>query len=143
MKFRLISVGKVKEKSIQNIINDFSKRINISFIEIKDSNKKKEAEKLIEIIEKINNKFLFVLSEEGEQLSSIEFSKKIKKLSLEKEIVFVIGGPEGLDDLIKNKADLLFSLSKMTLTHEMAKLFLIEQIYRAVSIIQGKKYHKA
>ena len=143
MKFRLISVGKVKEKSIQNIINDFSKRINISFIEIKDSNKKKEAEKLIEIIEKINNKFLFVLSEEGEQLSSIEFSKKIKILSLEKEIVFVIGGPEGLDDLIKNKADLLFSLSKMTLTHEMAKLFLIEQIYRAVSIIQGKKYHKA
>jgi 23S rRNA (pseudouridine1915-N3)-methyltransferase len=143
MKIKIISIGKIKDTSLQNLISDYSKRINIEFIEIKDSTSEKETIKLNEILEKIKKKYVFVLSEEGSQLSSIGFSNKLKEVSLEKEIVFVIGGPFGLSHDLKKQADFLLSLSKMTFTHEMAKLYLVEQIYRADSIIQGKKYHKA
>ncbi|MCM2325898.1 MAG: 23S rRNA (pseudouridine(1915)-N(3))-methyltransferase RlmH [Candidatus Woesearchaeota archaeon] len=138
---KIICVGKIKDKNIISLIDEYSKRIDrTTFIEIKDSDPMKEGEKIIETLEKIKDKHVFVLSEEGREFSSIEFAQKLKKI--EKEIVFVIGGPFGLSDEVKKKADVLFSLSRMTFTHEMARLFLIEQVYRAISINDGKKYHK-
>ncbi len=140
MRFKIICIGKVREKSILETINEYSKRIDLEIIELKDSNPAEEGKKILEKLDKINSKYVFVLSEEGKELSSVEFSQKLKKI--EQPVIFVIGGPYGLSDEAKKKADFLISLSKMTFTHEMARLFLVEQIYRAESIIDGKKYHK-
>jgi 23S rRNA (pseudouridine1915-N3)-methyltransferase len=83
------------------------------------------------------------LSEEGKQYTSMEFSKLLKATSQDKQsILFLIGGPEGISDSLKKKADMVLSLSKMTFTHEMARLFLIEQIYRADAISKNKTYHR-
>ncbi|MFH2021622.1 MAG: 23S rRNA (pseudouridine(1915)-N(3))-methyltransferase RlmH [archaeon] len=143
MKIKIICVGKPKEKAITMLENELLKRTKIEISETKDSNINKEGEKIIELLDKTENKFIFILSEEGKQFSSVELSQKLQKISLEgKQILFIIGGPYGLSDAVKKKADIVLSLSKMTFTHEMARLFLIEQIYRAVSIIENKKYHK-
>jgi 23S rRNA (pseudouridine1915-N3)-methyltransferase len=148
MKLKLITVGKVKDKQISELIKDYSLKIGfdakLETVEVKDSTVEEEGMKIIELIERMkNSRFVFVLSEEGKQLGSVEFSDKLKQLDLSgKTIVFVIGGPFGLYEELKKKADMLFSLSKMTFTHEMAHLFLMEQLYRSNSIIHNKKYHK-
>jgi 23S rRNA (pseudouridine1915-N3)-methyltransferase len=140
LNINIISVGKVKEKSLLERINYYSKIIpcKLNLIELKDSNKLDEGKKIIEKLDKIKG-IVFILSEEGLELTSKEFAKEIK-LILE-DITFVIGGPTGLSEDVKSKGKLI-SLSKMTFTHEMCKLFLLEQIYRAFSINQGKNYHK-
>jgi 23S rRNA (pseudouridine1915-N3)-methyltransferase len=148
VKIKLIAVGRIKDKNISGLVSEYSKKISydakIETIEIKDATVEEEGRKIIEIIEKIkDNRFIFVLSEEGKQLSSIELSGKLKQLSLEDiTIIFIIGGPFGLSEQAKKKADFLLSLSKMTFTHEMCRLFLLEQVYRELSIIRGKNYHK-
>jgi 23S rRNA (pseudouridine1915-N3)-methyltransferase len=148
MKLKLICIGKIKEPSLKELIADYSERITrdakLEILEIKDSNIKDEGKKIKELIEKIKeNRFIFVLTEEGRQLSSVEFSNKLKQHDLEgKTLCFVIGGPFGLSEEAKKQADMHLSLSKMTFTHEMARLFLLEQLYRAISIIKNKSYHK-
>lgn len=143
MRFKIISVGKIKDKNLLELVNDFAKKISyeakLELLEIKDSDKKTEGKK---ILDKVNDEFLIALSEEGKQWNSRELAKKIKDISLTKTICFVIGGPFGLSEEVKNKSSLILSLSKMTFTHEMAKLFLLEQVYRAISIIKNKNYHK-
>ncbi len=147
MKFQIISVGRIKDKNILNLINLYSERINydakIEFIEIKDSVVSEESKRISEIIYKSKDKsFVFVLAEEGKELSSVELAEKIKKISSDgTKIVFVIGGAYGLDNSVKQKANFILSLSKMTFTHEMSRLFLAEQIYRAISIIKNRRYH--
>jgi len=127
-----IITTKIKDPWTREGVNEYAKRVPRL-----DITEKKE---LLCIADK---GFIIALSEEGEQFSSIGFARLIKKIALEnKEIVFVIGGPDGLPNQIKAKADLIVSLSKMTFTHEMALLFLVEQIYRAMSIIKNKKYHR-
>jgi len=148
MKVKLICIGKLKEPNILNLCNNYSKKISfdakLEILEIKASTREEEGKKIIESLDRIkDNKFVFVLGEEGQQINSIEFSNKLKKLDLDgKTIVLVIGGPFGLSEEVKQKADCLMSLSKMTFTHEMARLFLLEQIYRVISIIKNKSYHK-
>jgi len=143
MKIKIISVGKIKEKNIQQQIDYYSKQIpRIEFFEIKDLGKEDEGKKILELISKIKDNYVFVLSEEGHQFDSVSFSKELQKIGLDHEIIFVIGGPEGISIDLKKSSDFILSLSNMTFTHEMAKLFLVEQIYRAQSIINGKKYHK-
>jgi 23S rRNA (pseudouridine1915-N3)-methyltransferase len=148
MKLKLVCVGKIKGPSLQKLIKDYSERISydakLEIIEIKDYNSEEEGKKIIELIDRIkDNKFVFALSEEGKEYTSVEFSEKIKKIDLDnKVIIFIIGGPFGLSQEVKKKAHNLFSLSRMTLTHEIARLFLLEQIYRAISIIKNKNYHK-
>jgi len=143
MKIKIISVGKIKDKSIQTIIDYYSKQISrIEFLEIKDSDKELEGQKIIEVLDKIHDKYVYVLTEEGMQYDSVAFSKELKKIGMDRTLVFIIGGPNGISDELKEKGDFLFSLSNMTLTHEMAKMFLVEQIFRAQSIIDGKSYHR-
>jgi len=134
---KVISVGKIKEKSILERIEYYTKVIGgkLTFIELKDSNKETEGKK---ILEKLSGK-VFILSEEGIEFTSREFAAELKKI--QEEITFVIGGPFGLSEEVKAKG-VIIALSKMTFTHEMCKMFLLEQIYRAISINQGKKYHK-
>ena len=80
-----------------------------------------------------------MLSEEGRQFTSTEFAAKLG--SFDRKIVFVIGGPCGLAPEVKQRADLLWSLSKLTFTHELARLLLMEQLFRATNILHGGSYH--
>jgi len=152
MGIRIISPGKIKQDFINQGVQKYLKRLSpytkINLMEIPDvkltsSNnidivKKKEAE----IIEKYlkGNEYLIALDERGVQFSSIDFSNRLEN-KLSANIVFVIGGVYGLDERIKKKADLLLGFSSMTFTHQMIRMILIEQIYRAFTIIKGKKYH--
>ena len=139
MKLKLICVGKLKD--YKDKIDEYSKRINhyskFEVLELKDSDPKAESKK---ILEKIGNEYVIVLSEEGKNLSSVEFANTLQKIN--KDIVFIIGGPYGIDDSIRKKADLILSLSKMTFPHDMARLVFIEQLYRAHTIMKNEKYHK-
>ncbi|MBN2368257.1 23S rRNA (pseudouridine(1915)-N(3))-methyltransferase RlmH [Candidatus Woesearchaeota archaeon] len=147
MKLKLICVGKVKDENMRQLSLDYSRKIdydaNIEIVEIKDSTPEEEAKKIIELVDNIkDNIFVISLGEEGTELNSRDFAKRIKQVSMTKTIVFIIGGPFGLSEKIKNKSDLLLSLSNMTFTHEMARLFLLEQVYRAILILKNTKYHK-
>lgn len=143
MNVKFIAVGKVKDKHLAAKIEEYSKRLNrfakVTFLEVKDSTPEKEGKLLCELMEKENG-YCFVLSEEGKQYTSPRFAKRIQVLA--RDVVFVIGGPEGLAEEVKRKADELLSLSEMTFVHEMAKLFLVEQVYRAFTIMNHGKYHK-
>ena len=134
-------VGKIKEKYIKEGVGNYSNKLkhysDVQIIEIKDSNIKQEGK---DILAKISNELLIVLAQEGRQVDSIEFSDMLKRFN--KDVIFVIGGPEGLSDEVKEKADFVLSLSKMTFMHELARLVLLEQIYRAFTIIKREKYHK-
>jgi 23S rRNA (pseudouridine1915-N3)-methyltransferase len=146
MKIKLISVGRSKDKNLHSLIEEYKKKISydakLEVLEIKDSNPEEEGRKILELLNNIKEpSFVFALSEEGKEHTSTEFAHKLRQLSFDRTIVFVIGGPFGLSEKAKENAELL-SLSKMTFTHEMARLFLLEQIYRALSIIKNKKYHK-
>jgi 23S rRNA (pseudouridine1915-N3)-methyltransferase len=142
MLFKILCVGKLKDKYFESRVRDYLKRISydakISITEVKDSNRETECKKLAELIDKEKG-FVIMLSEDGKQLSSRQFAQKIDRV--QQKVVLVIGGPFGLTLEIKKKANLLLSFSEMTFTHEMIRLFLAEQIYRAVSIIKGRKYH--
>jgi 23S rRNA (pseudouridine1915-N3)-methyltransferase len=150
-KITILSIGGVKEKYYQTAIAEYSKRLSkdvrLEFIELpaksfseKDSliAKKQDSQRVLEFLNKNKNSQVFLLSENGEELDSIQFSKKI--FSFNEEIIFVIAGALGFDfDVLKDYKKL--SLSKMTFLHEMAKVVLVEQIYRAVNIEKGKRYH--
>ncbi len=142
MIFKVICVGKLKDKLFEKRVQEYLKRLSfdskISITEIKDSTKEKECERLIELLDKEKG-FVVALTEEGQEMTSRQFAKKLS--SIHQKVTFVIGGPFGLTEELKQRADMLMSLSKMTFTHEMARLFLMEQIYRAVSIMKGRKYH--
>jgi 23S rRNA (pseudouridine1915-N3)-methyltransferase len=143
MKLKIISIGKIKNQYIQALINYYSKQIpRIEFIEVKDTDKESEGNKITQIIDKINNKYVYCLTEEGMQFDSVAFSNDLKKISMDHELIFIIGGPDGISDNLKKQSDFLLSLSSMTYTHEMAKLFLVEQLFRAQSIINKKSYHR-
>jgi 23S rRNA (pseudouridine1915-N3)-methyltransferase len=141
MKIKIISIGKIKEQYLQVGINEFSKRLGrfctLEFIILKDSTPQKETQ---EILNKLNNEYIVVLDIYGKQFSSIELSEFLKKIN--KNMVFIIGSDIGLSEEIKKRADLKLSLSKMTFLHEMTQLILLEQIYRAFSIMKNAGYHK-
>ena len=140
MKFTIIAVGKIKKNWINSGIEEYLKRLpQLNIIEIKDAGKEKELSKILSLVKKQDK--LITLSETGESLTSLEFASFIKQELLQ-PLVFVIGGPEGLSTQINHHAYKVLSLSKMTLPHEMARLFLVEQLYRAHTIIQNKNYHK-
>lgn len=144
MKTEIICVGKIKEGYIKEAIDAFLARLRplykLEITEIKDSNIEDESKKVLGLIKKRNNSKIITLSEEGKQFTSIEFSKRYK--IQEQDLVFIIGGPEGLTKKVKDNSDEILSLSGMTFLHDMARLFLIEQIYRAQKITRGGNYHK-
>ena len=107
---------------------------------IKDQNPQKEGLKILKHL-KSNNSFNIAMSEEGEITTSRGLALLLKSRS--EKITFIIGGPDGLSESVKESANMTLSLSSLTFTHEMAKAFLLEQIYRAISIINNRQYHKA
>lgn len=156
MNIKIIAVGKIKEKYTTQAINEFVKRLSgycsLSLVEIPaqeirdeslcEKYKASEAEKILSQIKQ--NSFVITLEILGKQLSSEEFSDRLKMLMQDgyNEIVFVIGGANGLHKSVSERADLKLSFSKMTFTHQLIRVFLYEQIYRAFKIINHEAYHR-
>ncbi|OQX70703.1 MAG: hypothetical protein B6D62_03820 [Candidatus Cloacimonas sp. 4484_275] len=152
MKIKILCLGKTKQKFIKEGIDEYLKRFSakykIEFIILPDVKltknnsidfvKRKEAEILEKHIS--IDDFMVILDENGRNFRSVEFAEFLKKRE-NKNICFVIGGVYGLDETIKKKANLILSFSAFTFTHQIIRLLLIEQLYRAITIIEGKKYH--
>ena len=145
MKITILCVGKVKEKFYRDAIMEFSKRLSryckLEIIEVKDSDIKSEA---LEINKHINSRDYVVTMEiEGNKLSSIELSKKIDNLLMTYgNIVFIIGGSDGIDNSIKEKSNYSISFSNLTFPHGLFRGILLEQIYRSFKILNNETYHK-
>ena len=142
MNIKIIIIGKVKEKIYQKRILEYIKWIKLDFqteiIILKDSNTKKLDQKLSSYIK--SEVHTICVSEEGSKLSSMQFSKFI--FDTNQDLTFFIGGPNGHSEIVRRGANSILSLSNMTLPHEMALLVLTEQIFRAISIQKGSKYHR-
>ena len=158
IKVNIIAVGKVKEKYFIDGIEEYSKRLkglcDFKIITVEEENYKKVSPSIIEEIkEKEGKKILscpefkgaiYAMAIEGKKFSSEEFAKEIKKVGDlgGGVLTFVIGGSYGISDEVKGRADKLISFSDMTFPHTLFRLMLVEQIYRAFSIIGGTPYHK-
>ncbi|MDD2597601.1 MAG: 23S rRNA (pseudouridine(1915)-N(3))-methyltransferase RlmH [Kiritimatiellae bacterium] len=142
MLIKLIVIGRLKSKPIAALADDFLARIRfdakVEIQEFKDSGKESENKRMLEALIKEQG-YIIALSEEGVLLGSEVLAHKLN--AVQRKLVFVIGGPYGLSDQVKARADLTLSLSPLTFTHEMARLILLEQIFRAITIIQGRGYH--
>ena len=119
----------------QNLGKRLGKYTKVDITELKDNTLEKEGNALLKKLKGT----VFALSEEGKTTTSEEFAGSIKKL--DGDVTFLIGGPFGLSKKIKEQCT-LFSLSPMTFPHEMARMVLLEQLYRAHSILKGEPYHK-
>lgn len=147
---RIICVGKVKEKFFVDAINEYSKRISkytkLEIIEIPDESNesiamRKEGEKILSKIK--DNDYVVTLEIEGNSLTSLEFAKKIdNNFNSNKNLTFVIGGSCGLDESVKSRSDYKLSFSKFTFPHQLFRVILLEQIYRAYKINNNENYHK-
>jgi len=155
VKIKLLAIGKTDDKCLQELIVEFQKRLKhyIKFeIEIipdlkkvknlsVDQRKQNEGSLILNRIESTDQ--LILLDEKGHQFRSLEFSRFLqKKMNAGmKQLVFVIGGPYGFSDEVYQKAQGKVSLSKMTFSHQMIRLFMVEQLYRAFTILHNEPYH--
>ena len=153
MNIKLIYISKNKSKNIEFLVEDYEKKINhfisYSSIGLKNKNQKSE-KKLIQksesnlILKNIkNNDLVILLDEKGKEFSTKDFSKFIsdKMINKTKNIVFIIGGAYGFSSEFKKKFKLKIALSKLTFSHDMARLFFSEQLYRSLTIINNIPYH--
>ena len=155
MTIKLIAIGKTDNKDLQSLMDDYTKRLGfyIKFsIDIitdiknvknlsEDQQKQKEGELIINKLTPTD--ILILLDENGKQQDSVAFSEYLQKYmnSGIKQLVFVIGGPYGFSQDVYNKANGKISLSKMTFSHQMIRLFFIEQLYRGFTILRNEPYH--
>ncbi len=134
-------MGKVRRSWIQDGIELYRKRLpGLEIIEIRDSTPDKEAESIRASLRP--NEHLIALMEEGDAVGSIPFARRLDQLGNQR-LAFVIGGSDGLTNELKGRAHWQLSLSPMTFPHELARLMLIEQLFRAQAILQGSPYHRA
>lgn len=158
---KIICVGKIKDKHLQALIQEYSKRIlkyaKLDMVEIPDEKipdqaspaeeeaiKEKECAQIWEKLQKISNPYIFALDLKGKQLSSEDFSSKIETIATysSSTIVFVIGGSLGLTKKLVAKCHFNICFSQMTFPHQLIRVFLLEQIFRAFKIQHHEKYHK-
>ena len=154
MKIKILTIGKLKENYLREAVAEFLKRLKvmatIEILELKEVSPGKtfskeravqqEGEQILKQTK--DQQYTIALDEKGKEFSSKEFSVLLKKFKDSGQTVtFIIGGAFGLDEEVKKRANLIFSMSKMTFTHQMVRVFLLEQIYRGLSIILGKEYH--
>ncbi|WP_447382205.1 23S rRNA (pseudouridine(1915)-N(3))-methyltransferase RlmH [Streptococcus pneumoniae] len=159
MKIKVVTVGKLKEKYLKDGIAEYSKRISrfakFEMIELSDEKtpdkaSESENQKILEIegqriLSKIADRdFVIVLAIEGKTFFSEEFSKQLEETSIKgfSTLTFIIGGSLVLSSSVKNRANLSVSFGRLTLPHQLMRLVLVEQIYRAFTIQQGFPYHK-
>lgn len=154
MKITLLVVGKTTSAQVESLIQEYQKRLAhyIPFTlqvvpELKNtkaltSDQQKQAEGELILRAVAQNADLVLLDERGKEYRSIEFADYIqKKMSSGRDVVFVVGGPYGFSEAVYQRANGKISLSKMTFSHQMVRLFFVEQIYRAMTILRGEPYH--
>ncbi|WP_054850635.1 23S rRNA (pseudouridine(1915)-N(3))-methyltransferase RlmH [Olleya sp. ITB9] len=155
MTIKLLAIGKTDNKQLQHLIDEYTKRLGfyIGFdLDIipdlkkvknlsEDQQKQKEGELILNKLKPTD--ILILLDENGKQFDSVGFSNYLQKHmnSGVKQVVFVIGGPYGFSPEIYAKAQGKISLSKMTFSHQMVRLFVIEQLYRGFTILRNEPYH--
>ncbi len=138
---RIIAVGKVRKRWVQEGVELYLKRLpGLGITELRDSTRDREAEAIRQALRP--DELPVMLMEQGVALSSIDFAERLQDLGSER-LAFVIGGADGLSDALKTSARWQLSLSPLTFPHELARLLLLEQLYRARSILQGSPYHRA
>jgi 23S rRNA (pseudouridine1915-N3)-methyltransferase len=155
MNIKLIAIGKTDDTHLQQLISDYSKRLSfyVKFdLEVipdiknaKNLTEKQQKEKEGELIlsKIVATDQLVLLDENGKSFSSVAFSEELQKKmnSGIKTLVLAIGGPYGFSEAVYNKAFAKISLSKMTFSHQMVRLFCIEQLYRSFTILKNEPYH--
>lgn len=158
MKIRIVAVGKLKEKYLREGVAEYEKRLapfaSVELLETREEymaenpseaqrqqTLAKESERLLRLVPE--RSFLIVLDVKGKLLSSEALAKELASLALQgqSDLTFLIGGAFGLSPAVRDRADLRISFSPMTFTHQMVRLLLYEQIYRAFKINRGEKYH--
>lgn len=147
---KIICVGKIKEKFFIEALNEYSKRIskyvNFSIIEVADEANvslalKKEGERILSKIK--DNDYVITLEIDGNKLSSLDFARKFdNNFGVNKNLTFVIGGSYGLSEMVKARSDYRLSFSTLTFPHQLFRVILLEQIYRAYKINNNENYHK-
>lgn len=159
MEIRILSVGKIKEKYLNDGIAEYAKRMSryckLTFCQVPDEKtpdkasealnlqiKEIEGERLMKHIREQD--YVIALAIDGKMLDSVELSKKIETLGItgKSSVAFVIGGSLGLSDTVLRRADYKLSFSKMTFPHQLMQMILMEQIYRAYRIMNHEPYHK-
>ena len=156
MNVKIVAVGKIKENYIKEAIKEYEKRLtsfcSFSVVEVVaeqineesmvDKYKKNEAERILQHVKA--DSYVVTLEIKGKSFSSETFADKIKEISNSgvKELVFIIGGANGLDEKVSLRSNLKLSFSDMTFPHQMMRVILLEQIYRSYRIIMGEPYHK-
>ncbi len=158
LNIQIICVGKLKETYLKNAIAEYSKRLSkyckLSILELPDEKipdklnitiseniKSKECTNIINHLK--DNSYIIALDLNGKQFSSEEFSEKLDNISMiNSNITFIIGGSLGLNTELLNKCDLKICFSKMTFPHQLIRVFLLEQIFRAFKISNNESYHK-
>ena len=154
MKIKIVSVGSIKEKFLKDAISEYLKRLTrfakIEIIEVDETKiqnkseeqvKKEEGERLLKRIGQ--DEFVFLLDLKGELISSEMLAQNINDLINKgiSPLTFVIGGTLGLSEEVRKRANIKLSISKMTFTHQMCRMIILEQIYRAFKIINNEEYH--
>ncbi len=158
MRLTVIAVGGLKEKFFREAAAEYQKRLSayakLEILEIAEARLRGESGAEIaraleeeggRILQKIGPRaYVTALCVEGRQMGSVEFSEKLAEVTASgrSELVFVIGGSHGLSDAVKRRADLRLSFSEMTFPHQLMRVVLLEQLYRACNIEAGGKYHK-
>ena len=158
LQINILYVGNIKDKFFAQAVEEYEKRLSktckIKNVELKEEKPKDEsAAEIALVIKKEGDRLLEALPQksykialcvEGKQISSEELAEKIEAVTVSgySEITFIIGGAFGMDERVKKMADMRLSISKMTFTHRMMRVILIEQIYRAENILSGGNYHK-
>ncbi|HTZ17495.1 MAG TPA: 23S rRNA (pseudouridine(1915)-N(3))-methyltransferase RlmH [Dissulfurispiraceae bacterium] len=143
-KIKIIWVGKTKERYLAEGINHYLKLLTpmaqVSVVEIREEKGKQKEAAMVAEAGKIfrQTRDYFLLDEKGDEFTSVALAGFLKNID---SVDFVIGGPFGVAAEVKDKAKGSMALSKMTLTHEMARLLFLEQLYRAFAILKGKEYH--
>lgn len=159
MNIKIVGVGRVKEKYFRNGIAEYAKRLSrfckFKVVEVKDEKAPeslsqaemdevmaKEGERILSKIS--DREYVYALAIKGKEYSSEEFAKEINQLTIygHSDITFVIGGSLGLSSAVLKRADAQVSFGRFTLPHQLMRLVLSEQIYRAMTIINGLPYHK-
>lgn len=139
-KVKIVAVGKIKKGWLKDGIALYRQRLpEIELVEIKDTDPHTEAQKVLSILKTYDK--LVVLSEDGKHFDSTTFGQWLGQEATG-TLVFFIGGPIGVSPSLKQKAHQVLSLSAMTFPHEVARLLLLEQLYRGKTILQGGSYHK-
>ena len=150
---KIVWVGKTKQNFIKDGIDEYQKRVrkytSLKIHEIADCKRSKnrdimqvkeiEGDSLLKSVS--DNDYVILLDERGKNFDSVAFSKKINEIELHHNLLFIIAGVYGVHEKVKKRADLILSFSSFTFTHQMIRLLLMEQLYRAITITNNKQYH--